>query len=189
MTKDGFSMRDAAMLAGGLAAGILGSRLLPPILMQAVGAARVKMGEDPFENLIQDHRYVASLLDEMQQVGPDSNINRMRLFLSLKRSLSKHALAEEDIVYPLLADEIGDVEGANHLFHEHAEIKIHLFELERLVKKGEDWRDRIGQLSDVIRDHVKDEEEKEFPKLRQALDERRSRLLGQHIQREKAMVL
>ena len=125
----------------------------------------------------------------MQEVSQENRAERTKLFLSLKRTLAKHALAEEDIVYPLLHEDVRDVKESKHLYDEHADIKIHLFELERMLMANENWSRRVESLRDLIERHARDEEEIEFPRLRQALDDQRSRTLSQHIRREEALVL
>jgi iron-sulfur cluster repair protein YtfE (RIC family) len=169
--------------------GVIASRLLPPMVAQAVGDVRARSGGDPFDRLIQDHRRILSLLEQMREVPVEHRAERTKLFLSLKRTLAKHALAEEDIVYPLLHHDANAVQSAKQLYDEHANIKIHLFELERMLRNDENWIRRVESLRDLIERHARDEEEVEFPKLREVLDKRRSRTLSQNIRREEALVL
>ena len=56
---------NAAALAGGVALGVLGSRLLPPVVAQAGGTARARLGRDPFRKLEDDHRVIEATLQEM----------------------------------------------------------------------------------------------------------------------------
>src|SRR5438128_38606 len=102
MRKEKRSGRDMAWLLGGLAAGVLGSRLVPPVVAALIGSGRVRAGGDPFAVLMDDHRKILLLLDEMVTAPIDSTARRGRLFLMLKRKLAKHALAEEDVVYPIV---------------------------------------------------------------------------------------
>jgi hemerythrin superfamily protein len=189
MSQNGVSIRDLTAIGIGIAAGVVASRLLPPLVAQAVGGMRARSGGDPFDRLIQDHRRILSVLDQMHQVPDDHRVERTKLFLALKRTLAKHALAEEDIVYPLLHDDAHEVEQSKHLYDEHADIKIHLFELERMLMNNESWTRRIESLRDLIERHARVEEEVEFPKLRQTLDDQRTRTLSQHIRREEALIL
>jgi len=147
------------------------------------------MGADPFDRLIEDHRHILSTLGEMESVPTDSTLTRAKLFLTLKRTLGKHALAEEDIVYPLLHDEAQSREDSKHLYDEHADIKIHLFELEMLLKSNQDWTSRVRSLRELIEHHVRDEEDVQFPKLKAALEQTRVQRLPAQIRREEAMLL
>ncbi len=178
-----------AAAAGGLAVGVIASRLLPPLMAQASGSARARVGRDPFDLLIRDHRHISSLLKEMARVPEGSHPRRLKLYLQLKRTLAKHAMAEEDVVYPLLHGPVGEPEHSKHLYDEHADIKIHLYELEQLLKKNANWSERVQMLSDLIEGHVRDEEEVQFPKMRQFLDQRHTRQVTGEIHREEALVL
>lgn len=183
------SARDVAAIGLGMAAGILASRILPPLFASASGSIRARMGEDPFEPLINDHRKIMATLSEMEQCPTDARARRGTLFLALKRKLAKHAMAEEDVVYPMLQDQAGNAEQAKHLFSEHADMKITLFELENILKCGDDWSRHVNRLRNLIESHIREEEEEGFPALRHALSERRSRSLAGLIRREEAMVL
>jgi len=181
--------RDMATIAGGLAVGIIGSRLLAPIVATANGALRGRRGHDPFELLIQDHREISSLLQAMEAAPPDATMRRTTLFLRFKRALAKHALAEEDVVYPLLYGQVHAQEASKHLYDEHADMKIHLYELDQLLKDKADWRGRVADLRDLIEGHIRQEEDLEFPKLRQALRDKASGHIASQIHREEALIL
>lgn len=188
MARNGL-MRGMTGLLGGVAIGMIGSRLLPPLIAQGYGTARARFRGDPFDHLIREHRRISSLLDQMEDAAHAPVRQRGKLFLALKRTITRHAMAEEDAVYPLLYDEIGDHEGSKELYDEHADIKIHLFELEQLLMKDEDWSDRIRSLRRIVDDHIREEEQVHFPKLRRALDDRHTRQLSGAIYREESMVL
>ncbi|MDX2152589.1 MAG: hemerythrin domain-containing protein [Bryobacteraceae bacterium] len=176
-------------LAIGVAAGVAASRLLPPVIAQFSGKARARAGADPFDLLIQDHRKILAILSEMERLPMGNQSKRGKLFLALKRTLAKHAMAEEDAVYPLLHGEVRDVAESRHLYDEHADMKIFLYELEQAVMNNTDWSARVEQLRSLIQRHVQQEEQVEFPKLRQALSERKSQELSGQIRREEALVL
>ena len=189
MTENRNDSRTLALLIGGAAAGILGSRLLPPLLAVFNGARRAEHGHDPFELLISDHRGILALLDEMEAAPADSTLGRSRMFLMFKRKLGKHAMAEEDVVYPLLHSTGQDAQGSKELYDEHADMKILLFRLEELLMAGEDWREPVRSLRDLIRDHIQEEEQVVFPRLRQLLGENRAPKVSGQIRREEALVL
>ena len=181
--------RDMAAMAGGVAVGMITSRLLPPLLGSASGSMRARLGRDPFERLTQDHRHIASLLERMLAASENSTMRRMPVFLALKRALGKHALAEEDVVYPLLYGAADAAEAAKQLYREHAEMKIHLHELETALRTGASWSGRASQLQTLISRHVRDEEDVQFPKLQAVLDERQRQLVSGQIRREEALIL
>ncbi len=189
MTENHRTGRDLAMLAGGLAAGVLGSRLLPPLFAALTGSGRVRAGGDPFELLIKDHREIASLLDEMVAVPTDSIARRSRLFLALKRRLAKHAMAEEDVVYPIVRNDSASGNERKHLYDEHAEMKILLHEIENQVKNGENWSDSVRPLRELILRHLEEEERNIFPELRRQLTRAESPNISGQISREEALIV
>jgi hemerythrin superfamily protein len=146
-------------------------------------------GTDPFDALAQDHRKVLALLDRLAETDNAATMRRAAMLFQVKRMLTAHALAEEDIVYPMLHDDAHRAEEARKLYREHADIKVRLFELEHKAKDDRSWVEDIRALRRVIAEHAREEEETEFPRLRAALDERRtSNLLGE-VHREKSMIL
>jgi iron-sulfur cluster repair protein YtfE (RIC family) len=187
--EDRKSGRDFGVLAAGLAAGVLGSRLLPPLVAMVSGRVRARRGSDPFEVLVNDHRLILSVLDRMADQPAESNARRASLFLVLKRKLAKHAMAEEDVVYPLLHGRGHNPDGSKELYEEHADMKIMLFQLEELLMSGADWREPVGRLRELIRSHIDEEERVVFPQLRQLMDRGGVPKLSGQIRREEALVL
>ncbi|WP_037459780.1 hemerythrin domain-containing protein [Skermanella stibiiresistens] len=183
------SMRGLAAVAGGAAAALLASRLLPPLVAQATGSARAAAGTDAFEALIHDHRIILSLLDRMEHSPNSAVLHRTQLFLRLKRRLSAHAMAEEDVIYPLLHDRAHEKSDALHLYGEHAEMKILIHALERTPKDDPGWSGIARDLRILIEGHVHQEEEVEFPKLRHLLDRKEIVRMSGEVQREKALIL
>src|SRR5919197_1758551 len=108
MTKSGqaLSGRDVAMLAAGAALTLVAARVMPPLAGRALGAARVTMGGDPFDALARDHRRILGLFDTLERTDESATLRRTVLLFQVKRALMAHALAEEDVVYPLLLDEV-----------------------------------------------------------------------------------
>ena len=189
MANDRSNLRDAAVMLGGIAAGVAGSRLLPPLIGQAMGALNVHRGADPFQRLIEEHRHILSLLGQMEEATPDQMARRTKLFLQLKRTLAKHSMAEEDIVYPLLQGLPDATDQVRRLYNEHVDIKMHLYELEQLLKSRAVWVERVHTLRGIIESHARDEEQNEFPRLRQNLGKARRSEVASLIRREEALVL
>lgn len=185
------SSQCGAAFVGGALAGMIASRLLPPLLARAGGMARAAMGRDPFDELIADHRKLVALLRKMEQSQGRgrSNAHRMQLLLRFKRRLAAHALAEEDVAYPLLHDAADAAEDAKHLYAEHAQMKIHLHALEQMSKDDPGWTARVRALRELIEEHARQEEEVDFPKLRRALDQQAKTRLSGDLSCEKALIL
>ncbi|WP_029008983.1 hemerythrin domain-containing protein [Azospirillum halopraeferens] len=175
-----------AAFAGGAIVAVIASRVLPPLL---AGAAGRVAGGDPFDALAEDHRRILALLDAMERTHASATFRRTQLLLRLKRRLAAHALAEEDVIYPLLHDRAREEEDTRRLYAEHADMKMHLFALEMMPKDDPAWPGRVSELRMLIAEHVHQEEEVDFPKLREALDRRATARLSGTVRREKALLL
>lgn len=177
------------LLGLGAAGGILLGRVLPVVLANAAGLAQGAAGRDPFARLIQQHRTLLSLLDRMEQLPASDWTKRKLSFLAFKRTLGKHAMAEEDVVYPLLKTEGERHEATQKLYREHASMKIHLFELEAAIHEEEEWSEAVRALRSEIEPHAREEEETEFPRLRELLDQKGTAQLARKIRQEEALVI
>jgi hemerythrin-like domain-containing protein len=189
MTSHNDKGRTAAILLGGIAGGIIGGRLLPPLVSALISASRTRAGCDPFALLMDDHRRILSLLDEMATAPSGSRLRRGRLFLALKRKLAKHAMAEEDVVYPIVRKERGSEDPGMHLYEEHADMKTLLYEIESQLMAGQDWGGTVGHLRDLIRSHIDEEENTVFPALRRQVAASVLPKLSGQISREEALVI
>ena len=187
--RENNSGRDLAMIVGGIAVGLVGSRLLPPLAAMASGAMRGKATGDPFRKLENDHRVILTTLRSMEQVRDNSVGKRAALFLAVKRKLAKHAMAEEDVVYPMLQDEAQRRAAAKHLYEEHAEMKVLLFEIEKCLMEDRPWTEPVSALRAMVERHAREEEREQFPLLRGMLTERRFGQVAAQVHREEALVL
>ena len=177
------------MLGVGAAGGMLLGRFLPVLLANASGLARGAAGQDPFAGLIREHRTLLSLLDRMEHLPPAAWAKRKLLFLTFKRAIGKHAMAEEDIIYPLLKTHAERHEATQKLYREHASMKIHLFELEAAIHQDQEWTDAVRALRSEIEPHAREEEETEFPRLRELLDRAGTAQLSRKIRQEEALIV
>jgi iron-sulfur cluster repair protein YtfE (RIC family) len=183
------SSKGWAMLAAGAAGGLLLGKFLPVLIANASGTIRAGAGQDPFESLIRQHRELLSLLDQMESTSTENFVKRTALALKFKRTIAKHAMAEEDVVYPLLHDDTDRAEAVEKLYREHAGMKIHLFELQRSVKDHDSWIANVRSLRAEIEPHARQEEEVEFPRLRGILNQRKSVNLSRKIQQEESLIV
>ncbi len=177
------------LLGIGAAGGALLGRFLPVLFANASGLAQGAVGRDPFAGLIQEHRTLLSLLDRMEHLPATGWAKRKLLFLAFKRTIGKHAMAEEDIIYPLLKTQAERHEATQKLYREHASMKIHLFELEAAIHENEEWSAAVRALRTEIEPHAREEEETEFPRLRELLDQAGTAQLGRKIRQEEALVV
>jgi hemerythrin superfamily protein len=183
------TLREVGVFALGTLAGLLLGRVGTPMAAKTVGLARAASGGgDAFDELTADHKRVLAALDQAETA---QGAARMPLFLLIKRDLSKHALAEEDVIYPLLIDKLGASADAARLYEEHGAVKTLLSEIELALEVGDDlrYRDRVRALRETVRVHAADEETVWFPNLRQLLDDKQRVLVSGKVDREKALLV
>ena len=181
--------KNIAIMIGGVAAGMLGGRLIPPLAAALIGSQQVRAGGDPFSLLIDDHREIRTLLNQMMAAGTRSMPKQARLFLMLKRRLAKHAMAEEDVVYPIVRNDSAGGDQRKHLYEEHADMKMLLHEIEEDFKSRQDWTVNVTALRNLVLNHIEEEEKTVFPELRRELSEARRPKLASQISREEAVVI
>ena len=131
---------------------------------------------------------IESLLKQMAATRADCHAKRTSLYLLLKRKLGNHVMTEEDIVYPLLHEEVMERDRSQILYEEHADMKALLHELEECLTFRSEWHEPLDRLSSLIHEHIKEEEQVVFPRVRDLGSEKLPDLSGQ-IRRDEAVVL
>jgi len=84
--------------------------------------------------------------------------------------LNGHAIAEEAVIYPALAD-VGMMIDADLAYVEQVAAKMQIAALEKLDPEGEDYADKLGHLEGAVVHHVYEEEQHWFPALREKAPE------------------
>ncbi len=170
MTQHSFAGRTglgvvAAAGAVGLVAGLAAN-----FGRKAIVQGAESLAGDWLDVLKAEHLMVIGLFDKVEETQPEQKIKRGALLAKIKYALSKHALQEENAVYPALRQ--ADPAGASEkLFHDHAEIKTFLYELENMPKDDEQWLPRLRALRRLIEEHVREEEDVVFPSFREKMSE------------------
>jgi len=124
--------------------------------------------QDVVDVLTADHREVEDLIAHIQDASAGGD--RRDLADVLIAELVRHSVAEEMHVYPAMKKHLPDGEKAvAHDVEEHKELESVMKELEAADAEGPQFVALVKQLSDILRDHVQDEEKEQFPKLRAAV--------------------
>lgn len=152
-----------APAAIGFAAGIAAT-MVRKAAVQSVSAIR----GDWFEALKADHRIVEKAFDKLFATQDGDVAQRTLIFGTIKGALDKHAIEEENVVYPALRMHAKESE-AKHLSSDHADIKTYLAELGMMDKSGQHFIIRARKLFDLIQTHVREEEDEIYPMFRNRL--------------------
>jgi hemerythrin superfamily protein len=130
---------------------------------------------DVVDLIMQDHREVERLFDELQR-HPDK---RPLLTPVLASLLTAHSRAEEAEVYPVAKDEAGEDEAVPHSQREHAQAELTLAQLTEADPQSAEYDRLLSELVEAVGHHVEEEESTVLPGIRERLDETRRAELGQ----------
>lgn len=169
-------------LAGAGVAGVaLG--MLAMIARKAAVQAPTYLAGDWDDALAAEHKAVLKLFDALEATGPDATIKRSILLTQMKHALAKHALEEENTIYPALR-EAGDVAGADELNAEHGYVKQYLYELDNMPNTGDAFLAKVRKFRADIEDHMREEEQSLFPALKAKLSPERNKQLTMAMNKE-----
>ena len=158
-------------VAAGVAVG-LAANFGRKLAVQAVSG----VSGDWFDALKTEHRMTLKIFDKIEQTRDDQTAKRTMLLTQLKHALSKHALEEEDVIYPALRD-ADQKAAADKLNHDHGYVKTYLYELLNMPKDDPQWLARVREFRLLIEEHVREEEEEIYPSFRAKMSkEENSRL-------------
>jgi len=121
--------------------------------------------QDVVDILTTDHHEV---LDLLQQIKITANSEERRgLADAVISELVRHSVAEEMYVYPAMKKYLPDGDQAvDHDVEEHKELEQTMKKLESVDAQSPEFAQLLGELEDILRDHVSDEENEQFPQLR-----------------------
>lgn len=161
----------AGAVAGGAALG-----LLAWFGRKAIVQAPSALAGDWVEALTLEHKAVAKIFDAIEATDETATTRRHILLMQLKHALIKHAIEEENVIYPALRDS-GQREAADELNKEHGYVKQYLYDLENMPTASPQWLVIVGRFRADIEEHVAEEENNLFPMLRATLSEEKNKAL------------
>lgn len=131
---------------------------------------------DWFEAIKAEHQLTRTIFDKIEATDDNQTMMRSHLLAKLKYALTKHALEEENVLYPALR-QANRTQDADHLGEEHSYVKTYLYELETLPNDSPEWLARVRDFRSMIEDHMREEENEVFPRFHETLsDEQNARI-------------
>jgi hemerythrin-like domain-containing protein len=161
----------AGAVAGGAALGILAM-----FGRKAAVQAPTALAGNWDEALVVEHQATLKVFDAIEATDEHNTVKRSMLLSHLKHALLKHAVEEENVVYPALR-EIGQRDAADALTKEHGYVKQYLYELENTPNASPAWIAKVREFRADIEKHMQEEEMHLFPMLRSQLSEERNKAL------------
>ena len=155
-------------LAAGATLGLLAGLAIPHARKALMQGPSVVAG-DWVAALTAEHRMVQALFAKALKTSDTQTAQRDMLLFKIAHALTKHAVEEENVIYPAMA---GPREtDKDHLVREHAEIKTFVYELKRTPSNDPGWRPVLMEFRDYIDSHIREEEEEIFPAFRDSLSQ------------------
>jgi iron-sulfur cluster repair protein YtfE (RIC family) len=164
--------------AAGLAVG-LAANVARKFAVQAPTA----LAGDWDQALSTEHRLTLKVFDALQATTGENTVKRGALLANLKHMLSKHAMEEENVIYPALR-EAGEVEAADELNKEHGYVKQYLYELTELPKNSVEFLPKVQKFRTDIEAHIREEETELFPRLKAKLSPEKNKELTAQMNKE-----
>lgn len=127
--------------------------------------------QDVVDVLSSDHREVMALVARIRTTTDPEQ--QRDLTDTVIAELVRHAVAEEMYVYPAMRKHLPDGDAAvEHDTAEHKELEVTMKQLESADAGGTEFLQALDRLEELLRDHVSDEEDEQFPQLRARIPHR-----------------
>lgn len=180
-TKSGSDGSGGSAFFGGNSGALLGAAVAGAAVGLAANYGRKMLMQSPAfmsgnwdDALKTEHKMTLSLFDQLEATGDDAAATRAGLVMKIKYALSKHALQEENVIYPVMR-EANEAHDADELNGEHGYVKTYLYELENMDKTSPDFLARVRDFRTLLEGHIRNEEDNIFPRLRATMTEDQNR--------------
>ncbi|HWI86063.1 MAG TPA: hemerythrin domain-containing protein [Sphingomonas sp.] len=130
-----------------------------------------------------EHDLTLKVFDAIEATTEKNTTKRATLLVNLKHMLTKHALEEENVVYPAMRD-AGEAEAADHLNNDHGYVKQYLYDLTVMPKDSPAWLGKLRQFRADIEKHMREEETTLFPRLKAGLTPEKNKELTSAMNKE-----
>lgn len=154
-------------LATGAALGFMAGLALPHARKAVMQGPSIAAG-DWADALMAEHRMVEKAFQALLATDQGDHLKRQMLLTKIAYALTKHAIEEENVIYPALMEH-GRGEMARHLTEDHGQVKTFIFELRRMSTEEVGWIEKAHSFFESLQHHVREEEEEVFPSFREML--------------------
>jgi len=126
---------------------------------------RQQASRNAFDVLEEDHREVEEWFDEYDELNDSDEDRKTELAEKICIALKVHAQIEEEIFYPQAREASQDNDLIDEAVVEHATVKNLIGEIEGMEVDEELYDAKIRVLGEMVKQHIKEEEEELFPEL------------------------
>jgi hemerythrin superfamily protein len=129
------------------------------------GKERQQAPRSAFDVLEEDHREVEEWFDEYDELKDSDEGRKADLAEKICLALKVHAQIEEEIFYPQAREASQDNDLLDEALVEHSTVKNLIGEIEAMEVGEELYDAKIRVLGEMVKQHIKEEEEELFPEL------------------------
>lgn len=132
------------------------------------------------EILTRDHREATTIVEQLEDIEENSP-DGATLFAKLRKALSVHMQAEEEIYYPALAEHEEFAEQVEENVDEHESVKENLAQMSELDPGSPEFQTLLTEIKAALEAHMTVEEDDIFPESLEVLGNERIEELGEQI--------
>lgn len=162
-------------LAAGAALGLVAGLAIPHARKLAMQGPALAAG-NWVEALTAEHRMVEKMFEQLLATSEGEMLKREALLSKIAYALNKHAIEEENVIYPALS-EAHFADQARHLAEEHQEAKTFIYDLRRISSTDAAWLPKAQEFWTKLQAHMREEEDEVFPAFRDGLSADENRTL------------
>ena len=141
---------------------------------------------DGIEALEKDHDRIRSLFSELEGTADPQEIQDS--FEKLGNILTIHAEAEERVLYPEARNCEGTTELIDKGHQEHDKGDQLVLAIKSVSPNESEFQEKVRELQEFMLNHLDEEENELFPKVRQCMSDRKLENLGTQLQETKVNV-
>jgi len=141
---------------------------------------------DAIETLEKDHDRIRSLFSEFNETTDPQELQDC--FDKIGNILTIHAEAEEQVLYPEATNCEGTGEVIAKGYQDHDKGDQMVLEIKSISPSQSEFKQKVKELQSFILNHLDEEENDLFPKVRQGIDDRKLEELATEIKHTKAEV-
>ena len=131
---------------------------------RAVARASMALSGDWEGQMKAEHKALIKVLQAMAGAGVADAAERAALLATASDALTRHAVEEENVIYPALRA-CGLTSAVKTQLDEHADMRAMIRELQTLSPEDASWTQTAKRLKALVTRHVRQEEQELFPAL------------------------
>ena len=128
-----------------------------------------EMQPEAVRMLLRDHKRVTDLFFHFDQ--SEEPTHKLSFAETAMNELAVHSIIEEELIYPLLANQEGMEDEVEHSKHEHEEVDELMTQLVNRNEVDDEYCEIFGKLVEMVSHHIQEEEDSLLPKLATVADD------------------